>query len=161
MAVTASGAAQTAPSTRVVDFDVRLAHPVMAAAVQEVLQGAFDRLGRERCQAVFADFAGLSGRPLQEEIDRRGLTGQDCLRRVIFRDGTAHRHCESRRVMAVTSPGSQTVYICTGTFWKWFRRNRLEVEATLIHEALHTLGLREDPPSSREITAHVIRRCRR
>jgi hypothetical protein len=34
-------------------------------------------------------------------------------------------------------------------------------EAIIIHEALHTLGLREDPPSSREITRRVVKRCGR
>jgi len=133
----------------------------MAAAVREALQGAFDRLGQERCQGVFTDFVDAAGRPLQDELDHRGQTGQECLRRVHFRDGTTHRRCGRRSVMAVTSPGSPIVYVCPEAFWKWFRRGRLEVEATLIHEALHTLGLGEDPPPSREITARVIRRCRR
>ncbi len=35
------------------------------------------------------------------------------------------------------------------------------VVATLIHEILHTLGLGENPPSSREITARVLARCGR
>ncbi len=32
-------------------------------------------------------------------------------------------------------------------------------EAILIHEALHSLGLREDPPSSDFITERVRARC--
>ena len=39
------------------------------------------------------------------------------------------------------------------------RRNRAWAVATLIHEALHTLGLGENPPSSTEITERVLRRC--
>ena len=35
------------------------------------------------------------------------------------------------------------------------------LEATLIHEALHTLGLGENPPTSREITSRVVSRCHR
>jgi hypothetical protein len=29
----------------------------------------------------------------------------------------------------------------------------------MLHEALHTLGLPENPPSSAEITEHVFARC--
>jgi hypothetical protein len=32
-------------------------------------------------------------------------------------------------------------------------------EIIIIHEVLHTLGLRENPPSSEEITRQVTRRC--
>jgi hypothetical protein len=35
------------------------------------------------------------------------------------------------------------------------------VEAILIHEALHTLGLAENPPTSFEITRQVLGRCTR
>jgi hypothetical protein len=38
--------------------------------------------------------------------------------------------------------------------------NEAVAEATVIHEALHTLGLGENPPTSREITAGVLKRCR-
>jgi hypothetical protein len=34
-----------------------------------------------------------------------------------------------------------------------------EAEAALIHEMLHTLGLGENPPRSRDITARVRARC--
>jgi hypothetical protein len=33
--------------------------------------------------------------------------------------------------------------------------------ALIIHEELHSLGLGEDPPTSKEITAKVIERCGR
>jgi hypothetical protein len=32
-------------------------------------------------------------------------------------------------------------------------------ESAIIHEFLHTLGLGEDPPSSREISSRVMRQC--
>jgi hypothetical protein len=32
--------------------------------------------------------------------------------------------------------------------------------AVVIHEILHTLGLSENPPSSKEITDRVLARCR-
>jgi hypothetical protein len=30
----------------------------------------------------------------------------------------------------------------------------------VVHELLHSLGLGENPPTSREITAQVLKRCR-
>lgn len=161
MASVAAGAPPMAPSVAVVDFDVRLESPVMEDTVREALRGAFDRLGGGRCRTVFSEFRDTAGRPLQEELDHLGQTGQDRLRVVLFRDGMRHRRCGQSGIMAVTSPGSPIVYVCPEAFWKGFRHNPLHAEATLIHEALHTLGLGEDPPPSREITARVIRRCRR
>jgi hypothetical protein len=38
-------------------------------------------------------------------------------------------------------------------------RNGHEVEAMVIHEMLHSLGLGEDPPSGREINLRVLMRC--
>ena len=38
--------------------------------------------------------------------------------------------------------------------------NPTYVEALVIHEMMHTLGLGENPPSSLEINARVLKRCR-
>jgi hypothetical protein len=38
-------------------------------------------------------------------------------------------------------------------------RGRTFRENALIHEMLHTLGLRENPPSSAEISRRVAERC--
>jgi hypothetical protein len=35
----------------------------------------------------------------------------------------------------------------------------MRADVLLIHEMLHSLGLGENPPSSREITEHVVARC--
>jgi len=43
-----------------------------------------------------------------------------------------------------------------------FRRPDADAGSTaLIHEMLHALGLHENPPSSLEITRHVVARCGR
>jgi hypothetical protein len=57
----------------------------------------------------------------------------------------------------LSDPGCQNV--CTAWFREAFVTNPSKVEAVTIHEALHTLGLGENPPSSREITARVVERC--
>ena len=58
----------------------------------------------------------------------------------------------------MTLPGSKVVYVCPEQFRKVSRQPR-KAQATVIHELLHTLGLGENPPSSREITRRVIERC--
>jgi hypothetical protein len=35
----------------------------------------------------------------------------------------------------------------------------MEMRAVIIHEMLHSLGLGENPPSSKEITLRVMQRC--
>ena len=52
------------------------------------------------------------------------------------------------------------VYVCGRAFKDLAERNPERAQAIVIHEALHTLGLGENPPSSAEITARVLARCR-
>lgn len=44
-------------------------------------------------------------------------------------------------------------------FKRHLARRADEARAVLIHEALHTLGRGEDPPSAREIQKRVLARC--
>jgi hypothetical protein len=69
--------------------------------------------------------------------------------------------CKAPGVLAFTQPGSQVVYVCNRWFREAFATNPSKVEAVIIHEALHSLGLGENPPSSQEITARVMQRCAR
>jgi len=48
------------------------------------------------------------------------------------------------------------VFVCGTSFQTLARGARANA---LIHEMLHTLGLRENPPSSAEITRRVTERC--
>jgi hypothetical protein len=61
--------------------------------------------------------------------------------------------------LVFTAPGSRVVRVCVEEFKRINTQKPDYVVATLIHEILHTLGLRENPPSSREITARVLARC--
>ena len=63
--------------------------------------------------------------------------------------------------MAVTAPGSRVVYVCGRAFTEAQSRSAERAELVVLHEALHTLGLGEDPPASPEITRLVGRRCAR
>jgi hypothetical protein len=64
------------------------------------------------------------------------------------------------RTLAVTAPGSRAVWVCP-QFALEQRRDPGLAEVTLLHEALHSLGLGEDPPSAAEITSRIVTRCGR
>jgi hypothetical protein len=130
-----------------------------AFAVVQAIQGADRRLADSRCQAIFSDFEVTSGQRLQEVLDEQGQTGQSHLRRLLFYDGAQIPGCRVPAVLAFTEPGSRVIYICSSWFREAFALNPSKVEAVIIHEMLHSLGLGENPPRSKDITARVMARC--
>jgi hypothetical protein len=140
-------------------FNVRLRQTRDGFAVGQALQGAHRRLADSRCQEVFSDFTEPSGRSLQAVLDEQGQTGQSYLSLLIFYEGADAAGCRVPGVLAFTHPGSRVVFVCS----KWFREasalNPAKVEAVIIHESLHSLGLGENPPRSQDITARVVARC--
>jgi hypothetical protein len=58
----------------------------------------------------------------------------------------------------VTTPNAQRIFVCK-SFLEIARSVPYEAEVCLIHDVLHTLGLGENPPTSREITRRVMQRC--
>lgn len=131
-------------------------------ALSEALSGASQRLERPRCQKIFSDFKDAAGRTLQQGLDDVGQTGASFLRGwILFADGRREPRCANFRVLAMTSPGSRSVFICGGQFSRAHRQDPVETELVLIHEALHVLGLGEDPPTSAEISRQVEARCGR
>jgi hypothetical protein len=139
---------------------VRIRRAADAAAVTKAVRGAARRLEKDDCRRIFTDFNDTSGRPLQDGLDRLGVTGSAYLHLIGFYDGSAERPCERSTIVAFTTPGHRTVFVCPR-----FTRGQLSEPATaeflVIHEALHTLGLGENPPLSTEITHRVASRCRR
>ncbi|PYQ17207.1 MAG: hypothetical protein DMF80_01870 [Acidobacteria bacterium] len=131
-----------------------------AGEVRMALGGAARRLARPACARVFADFADASGRPLQERLDRLGLTGAGYLALVFFAEGLDRGRCQQDQVLATATPGRRVVSVC-GRFARAYLHDPRWAELTLIHEALHTLGLGEDPPSTFDISARVAGRCGR
>ena len=129
------------------------------AAVRAALLGASQRLSLPSCQRVLGDFLDPSGRTLRARLEEAGLTPQEQLRRVVFADGAGQAACRHPEVLAATMPGSRVVYVCGTRFWWLQARDPGRAEAILIHELLHTLGLAENPPTSREITERVVSRC--
>jgi hypothetical protein len=154
----ATGHAETRATNR---YAIHIAQAITASTLHRVLDGARDRLSDPRCQQVLDDFRDGAGRPLRARLEETGRTPEDYLGLIIFYDGRTHPRCARDGILAATSVGSRAVFVCPGELDMQARLNRRLAEATLIHEALHTLGLGENPPSSREITEQVIRRCRR
>jgi microcompartment protein CcmK/EutM len=132
------------------------------AALERAGEGALRRLQDPECQQVFSDFRDAEGRPLQEKLEATGQTGAGYLSsRILFADGSGARACQSSDNLAVTNPGSAVVFVCARQFRERVFRDPAWVEAALIHEELHSLGLGENPPSSLEINEQVARRCGR
>ena len=162
IALPASGwaRAQSEPAEEPASPAVHLPRAVDATAIREALAGARRRLANESCRRLFTEFADESGRPLASTLDGLGETGASYLGRLSFENGDGRPRCEQRQVgvLAFTTPGSRVVHVCPG-FAGVAHRYADEAEATIIHEALHTLGLRENPPSSRQIQDRVRALC--
>lgn len=127
--------------------------------MRNVVERASRRFRKPECRRLFSEFTDELGQPLQARLDALGLTGETYLSIVVFRDGSSSPRCTHDKVLAFTSPGSRVVRVCSGAFFGTWNYDHIRMEAIVIHEALHTLGLGENPPSSAEITARVLQRC--
>jgi hypothetical protein len=134
--------------------------PYAQGALLWALHSAAEQLAQPACEAVLSDFTAEDGRPLQEKLEAMGLTPAGYLPFILFRDGSNLSTCtRSDSVIAFTAPGHRVVYLCTRRFQDLWRRDPRTARAVVIHEALHTLGLGENPPSSLQITRTVRHRC--
>jgi hypothetical protein len=129
-------------------------------AVHWAVVGARQRLEQPACRGLLSEFSDRAGRPLQENLDALGETGGNYLARVLFADGSGRPRCGVGDAYAFTKPGSRVVYVCGPAFKRAAGRDPVLAQAIVIHEVLHTLGLGENPPSSAEITARVVAKCR-
>ena len=127
-----------------------------ALAVSGAVRDAVSRLREPACQRVLDDFTDAEGRPLREALG--SSTPDAYLERLIVRNGEiplGSGHCAVRGAAAFTTNGA-AVFVCGTSFRALTRLARANA---LIHEMLHTLGLRENPPSSTEIARRVRARC--
>ena len=128
-----------------------------AQAVVRALDGARRKLANPACQEVLTDFTDPEGRTLRENL---GSTAPaDYLGVLVIRDGEIPKgsgRCAHPAAGAFTERGSTVVFVCGGNFDRQGPRLR---ENALIHEMLHSLGLGENPPSSKEISRQVEQRC--
>ena len=132
--------------------------PFMRGSLEKTLSSVLARVDGDRCRAIFSDFQDGRGRPLASVLDDRHVTPRDYLSGVRFASGQGARPCGDSRIVAFTYPNAGTIYVCE-RFATLARLNPRMGEALVLHEALHTLGLRENPPLSTEITQRVIDRC--
>jgi hypothetical protein len=110
------------------------------------------------CRKVFSDFTDAEGRTLEERLDTLGQTPAGYLGTVHFLNGELQPLCRRTSVQMVTTGKSLYVYVCPQ--FREFLERRPEIAPVLvIHEALHTLGLGENPPTSSEITSRIFARC--
>ena len=162
--VVAGGSAETeaanVPTTSSALTNVRVSDLSTAGAVRRAVAGAEEWLEKTECQRVFSDFEDRSGKPLKDILAERGRTGRSQLAHVFFYDGSYLPVCKRGSVAAVTKPGSHAVFVCPRGFHNRCG-NPLDARTTIIHELLHTLGLGENPPSSRQINVGVMKRCSR
>ncbi len=131
----------------------------LGGGLEPSLVEAARRLSESRCQELLTDFSDGDGRTLDENLRRIGQTMPGYLGLVLFYDGSETETCVNERVLAWTSPGSRAVHVCWSQFSYWQRQKPGYAANIVIHEALHTLGLRERPPLPSEITDRVIQRC--
>ena len=127
-------------------------------ALNRAAREAVQRLERPECRKVLSDFRDASGRTIQMRLNLLEETPRSYLMRLTFREAF-DRRCQDSVTLAFTYLGSREVFICGTQFWQAYRRNPSHVEALVIHEMMHTLGLGENPPSSLEINARVLARC--
>jgi hypothetical protein len=140
---------------------VNIADAPTRRALHQALEGAARWLGAPACQAVFSDFQDAAGRRLDGKLADLGVSPEAYLRLVVFMDGTDLPACERDATLAVTAPGSRVVFVCGRQFVRESSARSRHATAVAVHEALHSLGLAENPPTSAEITAQVLRRCSR
>jgi hypothetical protein len=156
----ASSARSTGPTARRVEWPRIVIKDVYTRdAAKGALKGAHQLLGKPVCQSLFSEFQDARGRPLTEKLRELSVTPQSYLELVYFFDGEQSGACKRDGVLAFTEPGSRVIHLCGRYFERASRRDAREVQATIIHEVLHSLGLGENPPAPGYITYRVRQLC--
>jgi hypothetical protein len=133
--------------------------PLYGQVVDRAVAGARQRLESEECRRIFSDFHDAEGTPLHDRLERMSLDPRAYLGRIVFADGFGHRLCRTGDALAITTPGSRVVYVCGPRLHRAQARRAADAEIVVLHEALHTLGLGENPPDTHTITRQVAARC--
>ncbi len=131
----------------------------LGVVFDRALARAREKLSSPACLLVLDDFRDASGRSLSSVLSDAGLSAPEFLVRLEFRDGRNEDLCRRGHIDAFTSVGGATVWTCPGGSLRLGGENERAGANALIHEMLHALGLRENPPMSVEITHRVRDRC--
>jgi hypothetical protein len=151
-----------APAARAEDRSGFRVDARLGRLVEETVRRASRRLADPGCAQLLLDFDDLrTGRPLAETLAASGRTPSTLFASLHFYDGDRMVQCRWRNTWAWVAVGTDAVFVCRSRFVNLATKNEKLAMNILVHEALHTLGLGENPPSSEEITASVIRRCGR
>jgi hypothetical protein len=134
-------------------------NPFLISAANDAFHLAVMKLESPRCQKIFTDFRDGAGRPLQARLDALDRTGASFLKILRFANGERLQPCQSRGILAATTPHSHVIFLCGLQFYEKEHRDPEFAAALVIHEMLHSLGLQENPPTSLEITSRVLERC--
>jgi hypothetical protein len=125
-----------------------------------VLDRAASLLAEPGCGRVLTEFTDQAGRPLTDRLASLNMDIRTYVSIILFVDDSRHRQCAGG-ALAFTVPGGRVVHLCVDRLKEMWSRDGNDTVASMIHEILHTLGLGENPPSSREITRRVLARCTR
>jgi hypothetical protein len=138
---------------------VEIADLLTDVAVHGALDRAVSWLEAGGCEPLVEEFRDLYGRTLRDRLADLHVTCEHYLSWIAFRDGSSLRRCTAGSTLAVTAPGSRVVFVCGRTFRRTWAEDPTLATAAIIHEALHTLGLGENPPTSQFITERVLALC--
>jgi hypothetical protein len=130
-------------------------------SVVRAAEGAASRLAQDTCKQVLDDFTDANGRSLTTVLAMAGRTAVEAFALLRFVDGAAAPQCRPSTVLAWTEVGSRVVRVCGRRFRERYLHDSAAGAVILLHEFLHTLGLGENPPTSREITDRAALRCGR
>jgi hypothetical protein len=119
---------------------------------------ALSKLALPGCSEIYGDFKLPNGVTPRSELVRLGIEPKEFLRRLLFVDGSRDRLCRTGRAVLTATPGSHVIRVCPD-FARFQLRDPNLSASLIIHESLHALGLGEDPPSGRDITQRIERRC--
>ena len=137
---------------------VSLQDPLAVLRMRRLLDEALIWLAVEECDSILSDFTDGQGRTLRDNLEALASSIEQYMALLYFRDGSGSDWC-ARGAFAVTARGSRVIWICGRKLEDNYTRSPRHATASVIHEVLHTLGLGENPPTSADITAHVLRHC--
>jgi hypothetical protein len=148
--------AETADDPRVSEILARSALDARTrAGLRTALRIAIRKLEGSACREILSAFPGAwEAPPPSPDGGTAGL-----LAGIKFKDGVPYQVCRDSRVLAFTHPGAREVFLCGEHFSRAAFSTPDYAANILIHEALHTLGLRENPPAPGEITARIASSC--
>jgi hypothetical protein len=147
------------PSENVAWTRLYLEDPFARVAVHNAVNAAARWLTEPACQSLAVEFRDARQLPLSNRLAELGVDWNSYLPWIVFRNGMGRPQCDAQ-TLAYTAPGSRVVFVCERNFERAWARDPRRATAIIIHEALHTLGLGENPPTSDEITGRVLARCK-